>query len=350
MALFSLSITVGGVSLAYFTDVTVKRSQDGFGFGGLVTTQLSFSTTKSAWEAVGTYAMAKVIVSGVSGLPSSFFIDNRTASDGKVTVTALDRMAFTDTAFPYDSLGGTSEKVQLSSVLQLICSTCGFDGYSFNDINGIYQSYYLRSKCEGISCSEILTDIAKNEIGSWCVIDNELVLYYFRNGAGSVSVEKHTAVNAGLDYTIAGVRYTDNEGNSYDVGNTAYSYNTIQVESEYATAQAAAAAYGRCNGTYPVISVSKAFIDNSVVPAVPYYVAFKQTEERYYIHSVTAKIGAFGVICEFSTNNPLTSEIGMRGKLTRAVAGKVSLNSKMGCQKITPYQGTVYVDEETEES
>mgnify|MGYP000559082436 FL=1 len=93
-ALFSsLKIKVGGAELSTFGDAEVTRSVSGIGTSGLCTSQLTFTCPAP----LSAYRAAVVEVVGVD-LPK-YYIDSRTAKDGTVSVTALDRMAYTDKDF-----------------------------------------------------------------------------------------------------------------------------------------------------------------------------------------------------------------------------------------------------------
>ncbi len=352
MAVFSLTITVGGIDLGYFTDVTVTRSCDGLGFSGLSTAQLSFKTTKSAWQSVSAYVAAPVVVSGVSNLPT-FYIDNRKTDGSIVTVTALDRMAFADNeTFPYDSLDGTGENVQLSAVTALIADTVGFG--SVSGVPSAFGSYYPRSKLSGISCGSILSAIAEVCVGVWYVdsYDNCVFAPAF-SGTNTISITTHTALALGLDHKRYGVIFTDSDNNQYAYGTTTTSAGVLQVSSDLATAELAQAAYASTVtnvGTISIVSAESALMPYGTVPYIGLLATFAQTGTQYLINVVTAKITRNGVVCSLSTSDPNTSEIGLQGKLTKAVQNRVEYNKKSGCAIYTKYQGTVYVDEETEES
>ena len=78
-----------------FGNVTVTKAVAGLGTSGICTSQQTFATPAP----FNAYRAAEVVLTGVSGLPK-YYIDSRTQSDGIVTVTCLDRMAFTDEEFP----------------------------------------------------------------------------------------------------------------------------------------------------------------------------------------------------------------------------------------------------------
>ena len=94
------------------------------------------------------------------------------------------------------------------------------------------------------------------------------------------------------------------------------------------------------------LSAESALMPYGTVPYIGLLATFAQTGAQYLINVVTAKITRNGVVCSLSTSDPNTSEIGLQGKLTKAVQNRVEYNKKSGCTIYTKYQGTVYVDEE----
>ena len=150
-----------------FGNVTVTKAVDGLGTSGICTSQLTFATPAP----FNAYRAAEVVLTGVSGLPK-YYIDSRTQSDGIVTVTCLDRMAFTDEEFPYSSLDSSVEEdVPIGSVMQLIVNTVG----GLTGFGGIplWLQTYPKSKLSGVTCADILTEISTAACGIWYITDDE---------------------------------------------------------------------------------------------------------------------------------------------------------------------------------
>ena len=156
-----------------------------------------------------------------------------------------------------------------------------------------------------------------------------------------VNIEEHTALAVGADYEVEGITATDGEGNIHARGNTSIKYTTLDASSEYITEEGATEIWDRVRDK----AVTAVQCDKCVLPFVPTVccsAVFAQYPDTVYrISSITANITRSGIFGTLACTPPTEDEIGMSGKLTRAVNSSVAYNQKTGIQRITKYQGVI---------
>lgn len=282
---------------------------------------------------------APVILSGVS-LPT-FYINSRTTTNGTVQIVCLDRMAYTDTPFDTDWITwDRAEKAMTSAITDIIAIKCGFSGYQAAVTIPSYMSKTPKTFCEGRSCADILQDLSAILCGFfYCGNDNYLRFCRFGEAMSVAEIEEHTALTYGDLYSPQGVRITGNNG-IYEAGSTTYSYNTIQINSDYACQEAAADIYERIREkSFGAVSCSKCLIND--LPTLACDTTFAQGG-TYRIMDINAQIEKAGIICSLNAPQASGAEISRRGTLTRLVDNKIGYGKKNGNMLITPYQGTIY--------
>lgn len=341
-ALFSLELKVGGVPVPMFGEVTVTRTVSGLGTSGLCTSELKFTCPAplNAYRAA-TAELTGNTPSGILDLPM-YYIDSRQTSGGIVSVTALDRMAFTDEPFDADRVDHDDDGNALTSaVLSVIAEKCGFSGYGL--VIPPWLTYFPKSYLDGRSCADILETISTAVCGYWYVSsDNTLAFREYGTSSGNVEITSHAALSLGDEYTPKGVRVTDGE-NVYERGSTLYSYDALQVSTDFAVDDTAADIWGRAEGiAYDAVSCSEC-----ILPFIPFPscdVTFAQDPSRSYrIMSVTADISLSGIKGNLSTSAPSGGEISRRGRLQRAVDGKVTLGKRYGSAVVSS-DGVIWDD------
>lgn len=338
---FDLKLYVGGAECHAFGDITVTRSISGIGTSGISTAQL----TVTAAAPLSAYRAAPVILSGVGNLPT-FYINSRSQQNGMVTLTCLDRMAYTDETFNTAWVEWDSEKTALTSaVLDMIYQKCGFTGRSGYSIPS-YLTRIDKAHIEGRSCADILTMLGDLQCGFWyCDADDRLCFLTMGTASGIISVSEHSALKIGNDYRPEGVRVT-NGSKAWERGSTTYGYNTIQIHSDFGCDDTARDVYDRIkNKSYNAVTCDNCIISALSVPFVGSDITFAENDTAYHITSVTARISGTGVDCSLAANDPSGGEISQRTKLARML-------DNAGCRKygkmmLAPYQDiTYYVDEE----
>ncbi len=306
------------------------------GISGLCTSELSFTCPAPLYAV----RAAKVILRGVSGA-ASYYIDSREQHDGIVSVRCVDRMAFMDEAFPYDKLDNEDKNVPIASVMALIVQTVGnITGYG-----GIpsWLTHYPRIKCEGAACADILSDISDSCCGVWYInSEDNLQFLPFGSFSGQAVVDTHTPLDKGIEFTAAGIRGTDGKGNVYERGDVIRKYDSIIIDGELITDDGINEIWSRAAYTYKAVSCERCKL--SEIPSVGCDMAFRVSAEgyeTYRINDISCSISAVGIYATAVASAPSDSEIGLRGRLTRAAANSVKYNSLSGIQRFTAYQGVI---------
>ena len=301
---------------------------------GLTTAQMSFSVPKDIYAP----RAAEVTLTGVGDLPT-FYIANRSYSNGKCTVTCYDRMAFADTAFPYESF--SDNDISITDICVKIAEVCGING-----VVGIPSciSSLPMTKLMG-TCGDIMSEIASVCCGFWRVsYDNRYEFVPFGSYTATMTVKQHSALNVGAEFEVLGVHGTDGSGNTFTSGMGAiHSYDGIKVEGDLVTAGLVNEIWGRAEG-HIMTAVS---CDNAIVSSVPEInteVTFGQGGS-YIINDISCRISAGGIIASLRGNAPDGDEIGTRGYISRKLDQSARLGRQMGGMIITPYQGIVYKSE-----
>ncbi len=230
-------------------------------------------------------------------------------------------------------------QLQVAKALGLVDAVHSNDDADFLDPD----IRFTEDDIKDVSCANILDSISALAVGVWIVAGSVLYFVSLYDYVGEVDCDCHSEINEGLSYQVAGVRMTDSDGNIYETGDTSYTYNTIQVSSKFASEKQVGYASIYTKFPYSTADVDKVYIANNVVPLAPF--CFNLSGTEVIGRSTTATIEPYGVVLSVSTNNPISSETGCIGRLTREVDSKVDLNEQMGCCLITPYQGFVWVDE-----
>ena len=321
-----------------FGEVTVTKAVDGLGTSGLCTSQLSFITPDPFYAV----RAAEVVLSGVSGV-GKYYIDSRSKSGGVVTVTCLDRMAFTDEEFPFSDLDeAVPDDVPIGTVMELIVRTVGeLSGYG-----GIPSWFgtYPKEELEGVTCADILTKISEACCGVF-YITNDCSLQFLGYGlsSGTAYADAHTALDIGCDFTAAGLKCIDGQGNVITRGNVSRKYDSINISSEFMSDEACAEIWGRAEGhTHTAFSCQRCRLD--IIPPTGGVIEFAGSG-AYRAGSVTASISRAGIFAEVSNPDPSSSEIGVRGRNLRELDGKMSYG-RSGNAIYTKYQGVIYEEEE----
>lgn len=301
---------------------------------GLTTSQLSFNVPG---EIVAPRA-AEVELTGVGSFPK-YYIATRSMSNGITQVTCYDRMAYSDTAFPYSDFIG--DRIPITDILQKIADVCGVGnclGVPF------WISSMPKTKLQG-TCADIMTAIADAACGFWRVsYNNNYEFVPFGSYTATMTVEKHTALNIGNGYSVQGVRGTDAKGNVYTAGSTSiHSYDSITIDSDLITADGVAEIWERAEGTEMVaVNCEKAIVGS--VPEINTMTTFGQGGS-YIINNISCSISAGGIVASLQGNAPSGDEIGTRGFISRKLSNAVQIGKQTGGQIITPYQGIVRVSE-----
>ena len=338
-AVFDLHLFIGGVEYTEFGSIQISRSISGIGTSGLSTAELNITVAAP----VNAYRAAPVELRGIGNLPT-FYIDSRVQSGSSVTLSCLDRMAYTDETFLSEWVTADADKkVKTSAVIDKITEKCGFGSHAGYSIPSYITDIDI-ALIEGRSCADILSMLGDLQCGCWyCAAGNELTYMPMGMSSGSIDVAEHTALKLSNKYRPAGVRVV-NGAKIYERGDTTYAYDTIIINSDIGCDQTAADVYSRISGrSFDAVSCEKCVIGTDI-PYICCDVRFAEYDTVYRITGINASIGGTGVMYSLSANAPTGGEISRRSKLARAIAD--AGNGKKGNMMITPYQGIIYLEDE----
>lgn len=335
-------MAIDGVAVSEFGNITVKRACSGVGTSGICTSSLTFTVSAPLTASIA----APVEITGIDGLPT-FYISSRVPSGSIINVTCYDRMAFTNMELPTGDITTSDGRISIGSVMGLIIRTVGEIDSWGGLPEWISLQYVSINIFAGLTCSEILERISKAAVGIWQIQKNSegdginLAFVSFPSTISLVNIEEHTALAVGADYEVKGITATDGEGNIHARGNTSIKYTTLNTSSEYITEAGATEIWDRVRDK----AVTAVQCDKCVLPFMPTVccsAVFAQYPDTVYrISSITANITRSGIFGTLACTPPTEDEIGMSGKLTRAVNSSVAYNQKTGIQRITKYQGVI---------
>lgn len=314
-----------------FGDITASRACDGLGMSGLTTSQIGFSVYGDFYAS----RAATVELSGVGDLPK-YYIATRSTSNGVTQITCYDRMAFSDTEFPYSDF--TSNVIPIADVLQKIADACGV-----NKCTGVppWIGKLPKTKLQG-TCADIMSNIAEAACGFWRVsADNNYEFVPFGSISGTMVVNKHSPLNIGNSYSVKGVKCTDGNGRIYIAGNdTFHSYDGIIIGSDLINEDSVGEIWSRVNGDERIpINCEKSIVEK--IPEINTLVTFGQGGD-YVINNISCSISAGGIVAHLQGNAPSGDEIGTRGIISRKLSNAVQVGKQTGNQIVTAYQGIVY--------
>lgn len=259
-----------------------------------------------------------------------------------VSVSCLDTMAFTDTAFDINALNADSAgRVQTSAVMAIIALCCGYGAENYSITIPSWITYIPAAEIEDKSCADILTMLSECLCGYFYTrSDNVLAFVPYGTAAGVMNITQHTALEYGDEYTAEGVRVTSGE-DIYTRGDTSQSYNVISISSDLACDDTAKEVWNRAQSKkYDCIRCEKCILP--FIPSLPCDVTFGQDNKVHRIMSAEVRISSGGMLGSLSTAAPTGGEISRRGRLTRTVDSKVQTGKKYGCMRMTAYQGLIF--------
>lgn len=343
-ALFDLQIFVDGVELTQFGDVQIKRNCSAPGLSGVCVAELSFTTPAPFYAA----RAAEITVVGLDGLPK-FYISKRTLRGGVVTVSCLDKLAFSDIMFPVEKLDGTTASYLVSSVMSLICLEM-FGGVPHYGGLPSWLHEIPAEMLQEVSCIDVLQFISEACCGVWyCASGDNLQFLKFGSSSGSFDITEHAVVDSGAEYTMSNIICKTGSGKTYWRGDVDHIYDTIHINSDLITDEGCGEIWGRAgNYTLCTWSCSGCRLLNNIIPYVGAVMNFAGGGE-YVAHSISCRVTSAGVFAVLNGSDSLSDEIAVRGALARSVANCVGYGKRNGNVIQTPYQGLIIVDDEEDE-
>lgn len=322
-----------------FGDVQIKRSCNAPGLSGVCAAELSFTTPAPFYAA----RAAEITVAGLDGLPK-FYISKRTLRGGVVTVSCLDKLAFSDIMFPTQKLV-KADSYSISTVMQLICLEMFGGTPSYSGLPS-WLDEIPAEMLEEKTCIDVLQFISEACCGIWyCASGNNLQFLKFGDNSGHFNVSVHAAVNSGAQYSMSNVICKTGSGKVFFRGQVDHIYDTIRIDSDLITDEGCGEIWERA-GNYSLCTwdCSGCRLPENNIPYVGAVMEFAEGGD-FVAHTISCRVTPSGVFAALSGSDSLSDEIAVRGALTRSVASCVKYG-RSGNIVITAYQGIIAVDDD----
>ncbi|MCM1578081.1 MAG: hypothetical protein NC078_04700 [Ruminococcus sp.] len=226
--------------------------------GGVVSQQLSFSLPAKEYtdsgELYGAGSVTTLSCSNGADFPV-FYVISRSFSGDKLNMVCYDKTYTVDRKVPVTENSFDEEGyISLSTLMSLICSVCGFEGYSDSTASLKKIEKAHRDNVLDCSCRNVLDDLSAVCGGCWIVSGDTgntgrpsgiLVLAAPDKYTSSTIIpEKHSDVQLGGTHRFSSIALTSGD-KTYTAGDEQTPYNSYETDTPYATAQAAGDLYGR---------------------------------------------------------------------------------------------------------
>lgn len=244
-----MKLDIGGISIPYFNNISVSEQLNGLGISGIMTGTLDITIPADYAEVFP--SRSEVILQGSDGINAvsfpKYYISTRSVSDnGSCTLHCVDGSAKAETVINDDTLTYNDDGlVEISTALLHIKSQCGFSG-SISVYGAELTPYMSRDKIHGRSGRAILEELSEVWCGYWR-IDNEDNVIFCRpeQAVSSANVNFYAPIVRYGYREYQSVSMSDNDEIYAEGGEAEY---CLRIETEYASQEAAGAAYTRFSG------------------------------------------------------------------------------------------------------
>ena len=329
---------------------------NGYGISGVITPQLSFAVPTCEYgDTSGLFpAGAQVILTCSNGMDiPRFYISSRSYSGAKLNFTCYDRTYTTDREIIVpDSLFDSEGYCTIGDVMDKIMAVCGFSGYS--DSSGMIGSVITRGKkddIQGKTCRNILDELSCVCGGIWTVQGDEgsaevrgtLVLIAVDKGMGAVfTAEKYSDIYVGGTKTFDKI-VLNNGTSSYTAGASSSAFGTLEIETHYASAEAAGALYNRLRDyTYTAWSCEKMLTD--IIPVPSSLITFG-SKSNLYVNNCALSLTSTGIYASAGRNFVSEDELAYHNRTERELALRYRIGALMGNTKLAPNGLTIVVED-----
>lgn len=350
---FSIGVLITGLTVNNISALQITRNVSGMGTGGISISCLTFSVPVNDIIETQKRRAPAVIVTGIDGLETQWWVDKRTVKNGVMTFTCYDTLAFadgtyfTEADFEQTVLGSLGE-INTAAVLDIIKGK--LERGNPLEINSGGSASYCKFTADaliGQTVSSVLSVIADCSCSYWC-IDNsntiKLVRYDGYNGGNISAGNDYTAPDIGIPIDVAGINAALDSGEMYDYrsgsgsAETGYIFdvNTHGTMTKEDVDNLGDTVCG--TNKYVSGSVEKIITRNVPEPGCRF--------EDIVINSITANIDCSGIVCSISANDVSGGEIGQSlGEITRQLNNTIQSGEVCGKNvMVTKYQGIVFVE------
>lgn len=348
---FSVGVLMIGITVNNISPLQITRSVSGMGTSGISISCLTFSAPMDDIIETEKRRAPAVVVTGIDGLNTQWWVDKRTVKNGIMTFTCYDTLAFADsTYFTEDDFEQTVLEsigsINTVAVLDIIKRKLERgDPLEINSGGGASYCRFTADALIGQTVSSVLSAIADCACGYWCVDNSntiKLVRYDGYNGGSISAGNDYTAPDIGMSIDVAGINASLDSGEMYNYrsGNAETGYifdvNTHGTMTKEDVDDLGSTVCGE--NKYRNGSVEKIITQNMPELGCNF--------QGIVINNVTANIDCCGIICSISANEVSGGEIGQyMGEITRQLNNTVKQGVIMGKNvMVTAYQGIMFVE------
>lgn len=267
----------------------------------------------------------------------NYYVSSRSYSGDRVSFTCIDRSYTADRKFEipsdkyinvYDKDGKiTATYALIADVMDSIISVCGYSGYS--DMSGILTAVVPKidkNKLDGRSCRDILDELTRT-CASFAMVQGDTgsgnvqgILVFIPMNVGAASV--YTADKGKYDkLRLGGIKKVNavelSSGcKNYSAGSASSPFNTLAIETPYASEAAAGAVYGMLKDyEYRAWECDKMLLD-SFIPLPSSIIKFPEGD--MYVNHCSVFLTSSGIYASMGRNAVSEDEIGYLNRTERA--------------------------------
>ena len=266
----------------------------------------------------------------------NYYVSSRSYSGDRVSFTCIDRSYTADRKFEipsdkyinvYDKDGKiTATYALIADVMDSIISVCGYSGYS--DMSGILTAVVPKidkNKLDGRSCRDILDELTRT-CASFAMVQGDTgsgnvqgILVFIPMNVGAASV--YTADKGKYDkLRLGGIKKVNavelsNGCKNYSAGSASSPFNTLAIETPYASEAAAGAVYGMLKDyEYRAWECDKMLLD-SFIPLPSSIIKFPEGD--MYVNHCSVFLTSSGIYASMGRNAVSEDVIGYLNRTER---------------------------------
>lgn len=306
-----------------FGDIRISRQISGVGLSGISVTSLSFKTSDDI-SIVSEAAPA--VLGGIGNLPT-FYVNQRTYSDGIWTVECLDRCAFLDKKIDTSNWTVTDGKYQTSAIAGGLISECGFGSAVLP--SGM-QTYINKECVDGQTYQTILNEISQAYCGFFRSPSiNALDFVPYDQTTSGETISDYTRMHDNGTFAYRGVRVSDGK-NEAIYGSSA---PILDISNDFADPDNSQLYNSIVNNTFEGWSVDKAVSELADMPSLGG--SLTMNSNSYRVTRASAYIAGNKLILSVGGDIPQYGEINRRGLLQQRLDNAVSVDKTYGTIKPT---------------
>lgn len=325
----------------------MTQQVNGYGVSGVITSELSFELLTSDYIGAGANAEVTLTSDNISLMLPTFYINSRKKSKGIISFSCLDNMMKTDQ--PLNANYIPNNTISVGNLLSDIALQCGFTsagGVPYSHIRSL-----TRQELTSKSCRQVLETLSTAMCGYFYVAyPNILNFNQWGEIASNRTPINYAPISVGEEKgPILRLIMTGNDTVYDKGGTTADVFNTLKIDTEFATEDLAQEIYDRiANYTYTSWQCEKMMFD--FLPELDSKIKLVDNT-TLTVNSIATSFTSTGIYCSCGRNEVTENEFDYTGELSRKISEKISDGEKLGNQSmVTRYQGVVHLGEKHEEN